>query len=115
MCSYRYNTGVSTFLCGLVDDFHVFGEEIGRGGMILAARSRGNRVAGGSGDWRILIFPLKIMIFEQNPGILGLWRHSEGFLEVPRGVNCAHIGIIRGYLRFYVDWWGVSTFFGRKL
>ena len=63
----------------------------------------------------ILIFPLKIMIFEQNPGILGLWEHSEGFLEVPRGVNCAHIGIIRGYLRFNVDWWAMSTFLGRKL
>ena len=30
-------------------------------------------------------FPWKIMIFDENAGILDLWEHSKGSREVPRG------------------------------
>ena len=34
---------------------------------------------------KILKFLLKIMIFDENAGILDLWKHSKGSREVSRG------------------------------
>ena len=42
---YRYNTEVSTFLIGLVEDFQIILAEIGRGRLIFAGRARGNQAA----------------------------------------------------------------------
>ena len=74
-------TGVCMFLGRLVPEFRKsVGEKLD-----LASSVEENEGCWGPRGLEILIFPLKIMVFEQQSEILDLWKHSEGFWEVPRG------------------------------